>query len=184
MKEYQSPSHTRWDCKYHVVFIPKRRKRRVFGVLRRHLGEVHKESKISRRAPDGRPRAHMRKQSAEVRGIQWRRVRGAIAREAGTSSNRKRNRFGVPAAGRAGARRHPALCTTSAGQRKRAALTCPVVPAGSVVLLGVFHRRTAAVPSFDSRRRSNTCRRVATGTSRPTRVAAWWFPTVSSTRTR
>lgn len=52
MKEYQSLSHTRWDCKYHVVFIPKRRKKRVFGLLRRHLGEVfhelasHKESKI------------------------------------------------------------------------------------------------------------------------------------------
>lgn len=52
MKEYQSLSHTRWDCKYHVVFIPKRRKKRVFGALRRHLGEMlhelagHKESKI------------------------------------------------------------------------------------------------------------------------------------------
>ena len=52
MKEYQSLSHTRWDCKYHVVFIPKRRKKRVFGVLRCHLGEMfhelasHKESKI------------------------------------------------------------------------------------------------------------------------------------------
>jgi putative transposase len=52
MKEYQSLSHTRWDCKYHVVFIPKRRKKRVFGALRKHLVEVfhelalHKESKI------------------------------------------------------------------------------------------------------------------------------------------
>ena len=52
MKEYQSLSHTRWDCKYHVVFIPKRRKKRIFGVLRQHLGEVfhelalNKESKI------------------------------------------------------------------------------------------------------------------------------------------
>ena len=52
MKEYQSLSHTRWDCKYHIVFIPKRRKKKVFGVLRRHLGEIfhelalHKESKI------------------------------------------------------------------------------------------------------------------------------------------
>ena len=52
MKEYQSLSHTRWDCKYHVVFIPKRRKKRIFGVLRRHLGEMfrdlagQKESKI------------------------------------------------------------------------------------------------------------------------------------------
>ena len=43
MKEYQSLSHTRWDCKYHVVFIPKRRKKKVFGVLRRHLGEIFKE---------------------------------------------------------------------------------------------------------------------------------------------
>jgi len=52
MKEYQSLSHTRWDCKYHIVFIPKRRKKKVFGVLRRYLGEIfhvlalHKESKI------------------------------------------------------------------------------------------------------------------------------------------
>jgi|SRR6516225_2096626 putative transposase len=52
MKEYQSLSHTRWDCKYHVVFIPKRRKKRIFGVLRRHLGEIfrelakHKESEV------------------------------------------------------------------------------------------------------------------------------------------
>ena len=52
MKEYQSLSHTRWDCKYHVVFIPKRRKKKVFGVLRKHLGEIfkelaqHKESKV------------------------------------------------------------------------------------------------------------------------------------------
>jgi putative transposase len=52
MKEYQSLSHTRWDCKYPVVFIPKKRKKKIFGVLRRHLGEIfhelasHKESKI------------------------------------------------------------------------------------------------------------------------------------------
>ena len=38
MKKYQSLSHTRWDYKYHIVFIPKRRKKKVFGVLRRHLG--------------------------------------------------------------------------------------------------------------------------------------------------
>ena len=43
MKEYQSLSHTRWECKYHVVFIPKRRKKSIFGVLRRHLGEVFRE---------------------------------------------------------------------------------------------------------------------------------------------
>ena len=43
MKEYQSLSHTRWDCKYHVVFIPKRRKKAIFGALRKHLGEVFRE---------------------------------------------------------------------------------------------------------------------------------------------
>jgi putative transposase len=52
MKEYQSLSHTRWDCKYHVVFIPKRRKKKLFGVLRKHRGEIfrelarHKEPKV------------------------------------------------------------------------------------------------------------------------------------------
>ena len=52
MKEYKSLSHTRWDCKYHVVFIPKRRKKAIFGSLRRHLGEIfrelakHKESEV------------------------------------------------------------------------------------------------------------------------------------------
>ena len=52
MKEYQSLSHTRWDCKYHVVFIPKRRKKRIFGAVRKHLGEMlhelagHKGAKI------------------------------------------------------------------------------------------------------------------------------------------
>lgn len=52
MKEYQSLNQTRWDCKYHLVFIPKRRKKRFFGVLRHHLGVVfhewgsHKEAKI------------------------------------------------------------------------------------------------------------------------------------------
>ncbi|MFQ5760914.1 MAG: IS200/IS605 family transposase [Acidiferrobacterales bacterium] len=52
MKEYQSLSHTRWDCKYHVVFIPKRRKKQIFGALRRNLGTIlrelagHKESRI------------------------------------------------------------------------------------------------------------------------------------------
>ena len=40
MKEYQSLSHTRWDCKYHVVFIPKRRKKMLFGKLRKHIGEI------------------------------------------------------------------------------------------------------------------------------------------------
>ncbi len=34
MKDYQSLCHTKWDCKYHVVFIPKRRKKMIFGAIR------------------------------------------------------------------------------------------------------------------------------------------------------
>ena len=40
MEDYQSLSHTRWQCKYHVVFIPKYRRKRLFGVVRKELGAV------------------------------------------------------------------------------------------------------------------------------------------------
>ena len=43
MKAYQKLSHTCWDCKYHVVYIPKRRKKRIFGQLRRDLGGIFHE---------------------------------------------------------------------------------------------------------------------------------------------
>lgn len=43
MKEYQSLSHTTWDCKYHVVFIQKCRKKRIVGALRRDLGAIFHE---------------------------------------------------------------------------------------------------------------------------------------------
>ena len=43
MREYQSLSHTRWNCKYHVVFIPKRRRKVMFGQLGKHLGEIFHE---------------------------------------------------------------------------------------------------------------------------------------------
>ena len=40
MDESQSLSHSKWECKYHVVFIPKCRRRTLYEQLRRHLGEV------------------------------------------------------------------------------------------------------------------------------------------------
>ncbi|WP_440994278.1 IS200/IS605 family transposase [Cysteiniphilum litorale] len=40
MRDYKSLSHTKWDCKYHVVFIPKRRKKVIYGSLRKYLGEL------------------------------------------------------------------------------------------------------------------------------------------------
>ena len=52
MDEYETLIHTTWDCKYHIVFIPKYRRKTLYQELRRHLGEVfrrlalHKESKV------------------------------------------------------------------------------------------------------------------------------------------
>ena len=43
MKNYESLSHTRYDCKYHVVFIPKYRRKKIYGAIRRHLGEIFHE---------------------------------------------------------------------------------------------------------------------------------------------
>ena len=40
MDEFESLSHTKWECKYHVVFIPKCRRKVLYGQLRGHLGEV------------------------------------------------------------------------------------------------------------------------------------------------
>ena len=52
MNDYNKLQHSIWECKYHIVFIPKYRKKTLFGVLRRDLGLIfkklaqHKESKI------------------------------------------------------------------------------------------------------------------------------------------
>ena len=43
MDEYQSLRHTKWECKDHVVFIPKYRRKVLYGQLRSHLGEVFRE---------------------------------------------------------------------------------------------------------------------------------------------
>lgn len=43
MDKYESLSHTKWECKYHVVFIPKCRRRTLYEQLRQHVGEVFRE---------------------------------------------------------------------------------------------------------------------------------------------
>ena len=40
MRDYKSLTHTRWDCKYHIVFIPKKRQKWVYGQVREKLKEV------------------------------------------------------------------------------------------------------------------------------------------------
>ena len=52
MNDSESLSHTKWDCKYHIVWIPKYRKKTLFTGLRSELGRVfrslaeQKESEI------------------------------------------------------------------------------------------------------------------------------------------
>ena len=43
MNHYQSLSHTTWDCKYHLIWIPKYRTKVLFGDLRKYLGDVFRE---------------------------------------------------------------------------------------------------------------------------------------------
>jgi putative transposase len=43
MTQLHHLNHATWDCKYHVVFIPKYRKRAIFGVIKIRLGEVFHE---------------------------------------------------------------------------------------------------------------------------------------------
>jgi putative transposase len=40
MHEWKSSSHTKWDCKYHIVFIPKYRKKVFYGKLRKKVGTI------------------------------------------------------------------------------------------------------------------------------------------------
>jgi putative transposase len=52
LEDVESLSHSKWECKYHVVFIPKYRRKALYKELRQHLGEVfqslasQKESRI------------------------------------------------------------------------------------------------------------------------------------------
>ena len=43
MHDWESLSHVRWDCKYHIVIIPKFRQRKLYGKFRRKVGQVVRE---------------------------------------------------------------------------------------------------------------------------------------------
>ena len=43
MHEWQSLSHVRWDCKYHVVIVPKYRRRKLYGRVKKEVGEILRE---------------------------------------------------------------------------------------------------------------------------------------------
>ena len=43
MHEWESLSHVRWECKYHVVIIPKYRRKVLYGKLREQVGRILRE---------------------------------------------------------------------------------------------------------------------------------------------
>lgn len=43
MRNVRSLSHSVWECQYHIVFIPKYRRKQLYGELRRHLGKVFRD---------------------------------------------------------------------------------------------------------------------------------------------
>jgi len=102
MDEPESLNHTKWECKYHVVFIPKCRRKTLYQELRRYLGEVfhwwaeQKESQIEEghRQPDPVPMMiAIPPQYAVSPGIGYIKGKSAIHR-ARVYGERKRNLVG------------------------------------------------------------------------------------------
>ena len=40
MKDWQSQAHVKWECKYHVVILPKYRRKTLYGRVRRGVGRI------------------------------------------------------------------------------------------------------------------------------------------------
>jgi putative transposase len=40
MKDINSLAHTKWNCKYHIVFAPKYRRQAIFGGIKKDIGEI------------------------------------------------------------------------------------------------------------------------------------------------
>lgn len=43
MHDWQSQSHVKWECKYHVVIVPKYRRKVLYGRLRKEVGRILRE---------------------------------------------------------------------------------------------------------------------------------------------
>ena len=43
MREWQSLAHVKWECKYHVVIVPKYRRKALFGHVRKRLGNIFRQ---------------------------------------------------------------------------------------------------------------------------------------------
>ena len=60
MDYYESLSHTKWECNYRAIFIPKCGRKALYGQLRRHLGEVFRKLAVQEgnRIEEGRLMPH------------------------------------------------------------------------------------------------------------------------------
>ena len=73
MDRPESLNHSKWECKYHVVWIPKYRKKTLYGQLRKYLGQVFKDlarsrERSARKAYDVRSCAYADLDTAEIFG--------------------------------------------------------------------------------------------------------------------
>ena len=48
MRDWQSLSHVKWECKYHIVWVPKYRRKVLYGKVRRRTGEIIRELCLQR----------------------------------------------------------------------------------------------------------------------------------------
>jgi len=80
MDKMESLNPTKWDCKYHVVFIPKNRKKVLYAELRKYLGEVFRSLALQKRqsdrrgTPDGGSRSYDDRDTAQAPGVAGGRV--------------------------------------------------------------------------------------------------------------
>jgi len=60
MDDSESLSHNKWECKYHVVFIPKCRRKSLYGQLRPHTwASVQEAIRVQRKSDRGRMSDHV-----------------------------------------------------------------------------------------------------------------------------
>ena len=43
MREYESQAQVRWQCKFHIVWVPKYRRKKLYGGVRRRFGEITRD---------------------------------------------------------------------------------------------------------------------------------------------
>ncbi|MFC1813395.1 IS200/IS605 family transposase [Thermodesulfobacteriota bacterium] len=43
MRDYKSLAHVRWECKIHIVWVPKYRRKKLYGKVRRRFGEITRD---------------------------------------------------------------------------------------------------------------------------------------------